>query len=181
MFYSPWKWSEITFATHMRILRNLLKNAVFEAILTTCQKSSRFNGRFRTKECSKRKVSGELFGPKCDGEYISELFDTFGVDMEWSEMLSWASQLCKKCYIFMLVDSDFGPDRLGDERFRTSCLGFEKFMVKAINLQFTMPPYLPSFLIYNTLKLSAENPCFQHLKWVWVKFRTARKKLFEFF
>ena len=90
-FYKPWKWSEVTFSTSMQILRNLVENDVFEAILTVHQISSRFNGRFRTKECSKRKVFGDLFGPKCDGEYISDLFETFGVDLEWSEMLFGAS------------------------------------------------------------------------------------------
>ena len=77
----------------MEIVRNLVKNAVFEAILTTCQKSLRFNGRFRTKECSKRKVSGDLFGPKFDGEFISDLFETFEVDMGWSEMIFDAPQI----------------------------------------------------------------------------------------
>ena len=77
------------FFTHMEIVRNLVKNAIFEKVLTTCEKSSEFKGRFRTKECSKRKVSGDLNGPKCDGEYISALFDTFEVDLEWSEMLYW--------------------------------------------------------------------------------------------
>ena len=79
--------------------QNFFKNSIFNKISydfhgckksdfgPTCQKSARFNGRFRTKECSKRKVFGNLFGPKCDGEYISDLFETFGVDMEWSEML----------------------------------------------------------------------------------------------
>ena len=90
-FYKPWKWSEVTFSTSMQILRNLVENDVFEAILTVHQISSRFNGRFRTKECSKRKVFGDLFGPKCDGEYISDLFEAFGVDLEWSEMLFGAS------------------------------------------------------------------------------------------
>ena len=71
----------------MEIVRNLVKNAILEEVLTTCEKSSRFNGRFRTKECSKRKVSGDLIGPKCDGEYISDSFEAFGIDMRWSEML----------------------------------------------------------------------------------------------
>ena len=126
----------------MKILRNLLKNAVFEAILTTCQKSSRFNGRFRTKECSKRKVSGDLFGPKCDGEYISDLFETFEVDMGWSEMFFDAPQIFLKCHIFMLLDHHFGPKLVGNERFRTNRLKFKNFMVKAISLQFTASSYL---------------------------------------
>ena len=71
----------------MQILRNLLKNDVFEVILITFQRFSRFNGQFWTKECSKGKVSGDLFGPKCDGEYISDSFETFKIDMGWSEML----------------------------------------------------------------------------------------------
>ena len=86
-FYKPQKWSEVTFSASMQTLRILLENAVFEAILIIHQISSRFNGRFRTKECSKRKVFGDLFGPKCDGEYISDLFETFGADLKWSEML----------------------------------------------------------------------------------------------
>ena len=93
-FYKPWKWSEVTFSTSMQILRNLVENDVFEAILTVHQISSRFNGRFRTKECSKRKVFGDLFGPKCDGEYISDLFETFGVDLEWSEILYQCQEIC---------------------------------------------------------------------------------------
>ena len=126
----------------MEIVRNFVKNTIFEEVLTTCEKSSRFNGRFRTKECSKRKVSGDLIGPKCDGEYISDLFETFEVDLGWSEMLFDAPQISKKCHIFMLPDHDFGPELVGNERFRTNRFGFKKFMVKAIFLQFTMSPYL---------------------------------------
>ena len=126
----------------MQILRNLLKNAVFEVILITFQRFSRFNGQFRTKECSKRKVSGDLFGPKCDVEYISDLFETFEVDMGWSEMIFDAPQITKKCHIFMLLDHHFGPKLVGNERFRTNRFGFKKFMVKAISLQFTMFSYL---------------------------------------
>ena len=51
----------------------------------------------------------------------------------------------KKCHIFMLLDDDFGPKLVGNERFRTDRFGFKKFMVKAIRLQFTMSPYLPLF------------------------------------
>ena len=126
----------------MQILRNLVENDVFEAILTVHQISSRFNGRFRTKECSKRKVFGDLFGPKCDGEYISDLFETFKVDLEWSEMLFDAPQISKKCHMFMLLDHDFGPKLVGNERFRTSGFGFKKFMVEAISLQSTASSYL---------------------------------------
>ena len=126
----------------MQILRNLVKNSVFEAILITCQKSSRFNGRFRTKECSKRKVFGDLFGPKCDGEYISDSFETFKIDMGWSEMVFDALQISKKCHIFMLLDHDFGPKLVGNERFRTSGFGFKKFMSETISLQFTASSYL---------------------------------------
>ena len=78
----------------MQALRILLENAVFEAILIIHQISSRFNGRFRTKECSKRKVFGDLFGPKCDGDYISDLFETYGIDLEWSEMLYQYQEIC---------------------------------------------------------------------------------------
>ena len=127
----------------MQILRNLVKNSVFEAILITCEKSSRFNGQFRTKECSKRKVSGNLFGPKCNGEYISDLFETFEVDLEWSEILFDAPQISKKCHIFMLLDHNFGPKLVANEKFRTNRFGFKKYMVKAIRLQFTMFSYLP--------------------------------------
>ena len=84
----------------MEIVRNLVKNAIFEKVLTTCEKSSEFKGRFRTKECSKRKVSGDLFGPKCNGEYISDLFETFEVDLGWSEMLFDAPQISKKMSYF---------------------------------------------------------------------------------
>ena len=87
-------------------------------------------------------MSGDLFGPKCDGEYISDLFETFGVDMGWSEMLFDAPQISKKCHIFMLLDHDFGPKLVGNERFRTSGFGFKKFMVEAISLQFTASSYL---------------------------------------
>ena len=127
----------------MQILRNLVKNSVFEAILITCEKSSRFNGQFRTKECSKRKVSGDLFGPKCNGEYISDLFETFEVDLEWSEILFDAPQISKKCHIFMSLDHDFGPKLVVNEKFRANRFGFKKYMVKAIRLQFTMSSYLP--------------------------------------
>ena len=126
----------------MEIVRNLVKNTILEAVWTTCEKSSRFNGRFRTKECSKRKVSGDLFGPKCDGEFISDLFETFEVDMGWSEMIFDAPQIPKKCHFFMLLDHDFGPKLVGNERFRTNRFGFKKFMVKAISLQFTTSSYL---------------------------------------
>ena len=129
----------------MELLRNLVKNSVFEAILITCEKSSRFNGRFRTKECSKRKVSGDFFGPKCDGEYISDLFETFKVDLEWSEMLFDAPQMFKKCHIFMLLDHNFGPNLVANEKFRTNRFGFKKYMVRAIRLQFIMSSYLPWF------------------------------------
>ena len=37
----------------------------------------------------------------------------------------------------MLLDDDFGPKLVGNERFRTNRFGFKKFMVKAICLQFT--------------------------------------------
>ena len=84
----------------MEIVRNLVKNAIFEEVLTTCEKPSRFNGRFPTKERSKRKVSGDLIGPKCDGEYISDLFETFEVDLGWSEMLFDAPQISKKMSYF---------------------------------------------------------------------------------
>ena len=87
-------------------------------------------------------MSGDLFGPKCDGDYISDLFETYGVDLEWSEMLFGASQMCKKCEIFMLLDHDFGPKLVGNERFRTSGFGFKKFMAEAISLQFTASSYL---------------------------------------
>ena len=126
----------------MQILRNLLQNAVFEVILRASHVSSSFNGQFRTKECSKRKVSGDLFGPKCDGEFISDLFETFEVDMGWSEMIFDAPQIPKKCHFFMLLDHDFGPKLVGNERFRTNRFGFKKFMVKAISLQFTTSSYL---------------------------------------
>ena len=106
---------------------------------------SRFNGQFRTKECSKRKVSGDPFRPKCYVEYISDLFETFEVDMGWSEMIFDAPQITKKCHIFMLLDHHFGPKLVGNERFRTNRFGFKKFMVKAIRSQFTMSPYLPLF------------------------------------
>ena len=87
-------------------------------------------------------MSGDLFGPKCDGEYISDLFEIFEVDMGWSEMLFEAPQICKKCHIFMLLDHDFGPKLVGNERFRDNRFKLKKFMVKAISLQFTMSPYL---------------------------------------
>ena len=88
------KWSEITFFTPMQIVRNLGKNSIFEVILRPSHISWNFNGRFRTKECSKRKVSGDLFGPKCDGDYISDLFETYRVDLEWSEMLYQYQEIC---------------------------------------------------------------------------------------
>ena len=87
-------------------------------------------------------MSGDLFGPKCDGDYISDLFETFGGDLKWSEISFGASQMCIKCSIFMLPDHDFGPKPVGNERFRTSGFGFKKFMVKAIILQFTKSSYL---------------------------------------
>ena len=87
-------------------------------------------------------MSGDLFGPKCDGDYISDLFETYEVDLEWSEMLFGASQMCKKCSIFILLDHDFGPKLVGNERFRTSGFGFRKIMVEAISLQFTASSYL---------------------------------------
>ena len=68
-------------------LKNLLQNAVFEVILRASDILSTLNASCRTKECSKRKVSGDLFGPKCNGEYISDSFEAFGIDMRWSEML----------------------------------------------------------------------------------------------
>ena len=50
--------------------------------------------------------------------------------------------MCKKCEIFMLLDHDFGPEPVGNERFRTSGFGFKKFMAEAISLQFTASSYL---------------------------------------
>ena len=90
-------------------------------------------------------MSGDLFGPKCDGEYISDLFETFEVDMGWSEMIFDAPQIFLKCHIFMLLDHDFGPKLVANEKFRTNHFGFKKYMVKAIRLQFTMSSYLPWF------------------------------------
>ena len=87
-------------------------------------------------------MSGDLFGPKCDGEYILDLFDTFEVDMGWSEMLFDAPQIFLKCHIFMHLDHHFGPKLVGKERFRTSGFGFKKFMAEAISLQFTASSYL---------------------------------------
>ena len=85
---------------------------------------------------------GDLFGPKCDGEYISDSFEAFGIDMRWSEMLFDASQIYKKCHNFILLDHDFGPKLVENEKVRTTRFGFKKFMVKAICLQFTTSSYL---------------------------------------
>ena len=60
---------------------------------------------------------GDLFGPKCDGEYISDLFETFEVDLEWSEMVFDTPQISKKCHIFMFLDHDFGPKFVGMKDF----------------------------------------------------------------
>ena len=85
---------------------------------------------------------GDLFGPKCDGEFISDSLEAFGIDMRWSEMLFDASQIYKKCHNFMLLDHDFGPKLVENEKVRTTHFGFKKFMVKAICLQFTTSSYL---------------------------------------
>ena len=78
-------------------------------------------------------------------------------------MLFDASQIYKKCHNFMLLDHDFGPKLVENEKVRTTRFGFKKFMVKAICLQFTTSSYLLQFQIYNSVKLNAENACFQHL------------------
>ena len=70
-------------------LENLLQNAVFEVILRASDIFSTLSGSFRTKECSQRKVSGDLFDPKCDGEYISDSFEAFVSDIRWSETPYW--------------------------------------------------------------------------------------------
>ena len=133
------------FILHHISYQTLFESEPFEALLIACRIFQKFNGQFWTKECSKGKVYGDLFGPKCDGEYISSLFETFEVDMGWSEMLFDAPQIFLKCHIFMLLDHHFGPKLVGNERFRTNRFGFKKFMVKAIRSQFTMSPYLPLF------------------------------------
>ena len=60
---------------------------------------------------------GDLFGPKCDGEFISASFEAFGIDIRWSEMLFDSSQIYKKCHNFILLDHDFGPKLVENEKF----------------------------------------------------------------
>ena len=48
----------------------------------------------------------------------------------------------KKCHNFILLDHDFGPKLVENEKVRTTRFGFKKFMVKAICLHFTTSSYL---------------------------------------